>query len=1120
MNKPPHNAPARFAWMLESDPTRGSALHEPYYGDVTELNEDGVILRTVGQETLGRLASDLMDLLGTSVAVYERNGDYAYGIFASGWCRLMDGASRRLCGTEDNREALESGKWLCHENCWNDSARAAMESGEPTDIACVGGIHLYGVPILACGEVIGAVNVGYGDPPEDPEVLEELASAYDLDPAELHEAAAAYDPRPPFLVELAKRRLRSTAWIIGEIVERKRAEGALQAAESHYEALFLNMNDGVAVYEAVGDGEDFLFKDLNPAGERLGGTPKETVAGRSVREVYPGVEELGLFRVFQEVWRTGESRQHPMAAYEDDRITLWVENDVLKLPSGEIVAIYRDISEQKRAERALGRSEAMMGQTEAVAHVGSWDWALRSDTITWSDELYRIFGLSLDDGPPPFEEHSKLFPPDDMKRLREAVEAAMTEGTPYEMELTALRSDGERRRCHVRGFAETGPAGKIDHLFGSFQDITEFREAEETLRSTADLLEATGRMALVGGWELDARTREVTWSTQTYRLHEVPLGEMPSLEEAIDFFDPEDQPRLAAAVERALAEGEPYDLQLRFVTAKGRRLWTRTVCRPVVENGETVRLIGTFQDITAQKTYEEQIEETRRETEWLLHSMSNAFVVFDSVFDQAGKFVSYRFVYINEAYERITGVKNDEVKGKTVHEVWPETEPEWIRRYGEVAVTGIAQSFELYHAPTAKHYSCNVYRPWDTMNRFCVVFEDTTERKRAEDAARRAHALLDTIIDQSPFAMWIADPSGTVVRTNASLRRALNLTDEQIIGHYCVFDDRNIEQQGLMPRVRAVFEERRPERFSLAWRAQDAGDVDFESAPDLHLDVSLFPILADDGSLSRAVCQWVDVTDRVRAELGLRELTASLERRVAERTADLEASNKELEAFAYSVSHDLRAPPRAITGFAGIIARRYRESLDEEGRHYFENIVEAGEQMGRLIEDLLDYSRLGRQAEPTARIDLDAALAEALQGWQPTIEKEGIRVELPAESPRVRGRAALVRQVCVNLLGNALTYRKPEGVHRVEVRCLAEGSRVVLEVEDNGIGIPNQHLEKIFNLFQRLHPQDRYPGTGVGLALVRKAVALMDGTIEVESEPGRGTVFRVRLPAADPGREE
>ncbi|AKJ64651.1 PAS domain S-box protein [Kiritimatiella glycovorans] len=226
-------------WLLEQESLANDpvAPYTPYYGDVTELNTDRTILEAVPGETMEMLAEDIMVLVDSSVAVYERSGDYAYGIFASGWCQLLDAASRRLCGTDDNREALDGGRWLCHECCWNRSARPAMETGAPTDIECVGGIRLYAVPIRANGEIIGVINLGYGDPPRDPDRLRELAERFRVSYDRLEEAARAYKPRPAFIVEVAKRRLQSAAHRIGSIVERNRAEAALARSEQRLNSI-------------------------------------------------------------------------------------------------------------------------------------------------------------------------------------------------------------------------------------------------------------------------------------------------------------------------------------------------------------------------------------------------------------------------------------------------------------------------------------------------------------------------------------------------------------------------------------------------------------------------------------------------------------------------------------------------------------------------------------------------------------------------------------------------------------------------------------------------------------------------------------------------------------------
>jgi PAS domain S-box-containing protein len=382
-----------------------------------------------------------------------------------------------------------------------------------------------------------------------------------------------------------------------------------------------------------------------------------------------------------------------------------------------------------------------------------------------------------------------------------------------------------------------------------------------------------------------------------------------------------------------------------------------------------------------------------------------------------------------------------------------------------------------------------------TLLGFGKITRDVTDRREAE---QRYRMLIEGVTD---YAIYSLDRHGNITSWNSGAQRIKKYSAEEIVGqHFSRFYTREDAEAGLPAKVLETaattghFE-------GEGWRVRKDGSRFWSS-------VVITPLRDDTGEIVGYSKITRDITDRMELLQKVQHHADELELRVAER----ERTNAELEAFSYSVSHDLRSPIRAIEGFTDIVLTDFGGQLPPQVVELLQNVAQSATRMNRLVEDLLNYSRLGR-------IEVDSVpvnVAEAVKAATLQID-ENLRDKVKSSVDRsftVSANLAMVTQTLFNLIGNGLKFYPPGQTPHVEVAAHRDGSNIVIEIRDEGIGIAPQHLDRIFHVFERLHTTEAYPGTGIGLAIVKRGINRIGGKVWVESAPGKGSSFFISLPAA------
>ncbi|MBN1266488.1 MAG: PAS domain S-box protein [Anaerolineales bacterium] len=1098
---------------------------EQDYGDLTHLNREGLILRSIGRENLEVFVNDNLELLGTSSAIYEANGDYAFGNFTSGWCRMLDSASRRLCNTSDNSEALDSGRWLCHESCWTDCSKQSVADGVPIDIECNGGLRIYAIPILAQGNVVGAINFGYGDPPTDPEQLRKLAETYQLEYDDLVREADAYDSRPPFIIDLAKKRLHATARLIGYMIEACLAEETLRKSEETLRTTLHSVGDAV-----ISTDMDGLVTSMNPVAESLTGWSEGEAIGQPLATAFRIVNEQTWQLIESPVTHVLESGQivglsnHTILIARDGReIPIADSGAPIRNDAGEItgvVLVFRDQTKERADREALEANYTLLQIAGETAGFGGWSVDLKNNICTWSDAVADIHEMPRGYAPP-VQEGIDFYAPEWRAKIAEVFSACAEKGIPYDEEMEIFTRKGKRVWVRTIGRAVRDESGTIIKVQGSFQNITEHKQAEVSLKEREDRLSKIMLAANDGMWDWDLRTNSVYFDPRYYQMSGYEVDEFPyDLAEFQQRVHPDDVDSVMNEAEKHLrGEVDLFQVKFRFRKKSGDWQWIQGKGKIVERNeeGAPQRFVGTHRDISELKQVELDLVEQKDLLSAIYRNAPLVMMVVNAErrIQQINRFATQ---FADRDAEEPLGMRGGEAL-RCLHVL---DDPEGCG-FGTFCQQCIIRNTVLDTLETGKTYlqveSPYQFKGEDDVIRelqflmsttpievkgermVLVTLQDISESKRVEQELQESEERFKALHNAS-FGGIVIHDKGLILECNQGLSDLTGYTYDELIG-----------MDGLM----LISENTRDKVV----RNIEAGYEKPYEAEGVRKNGEIYPIRLEARKIRYKgkevrVVEFRDISEIKQAEKEKAHLETQL----------LQAHKMEsVGRLAGGVAHD-------FNNMLGVILGHAEMALDQldPGQPLFADLQEiqrAGQRSAKLTRQLLAFAR--KQTITPRIIDLNETVEGMLQMLRRLIG-EGIDLAwLPGKEPAlVRVDPSQIDQILANLCLNARDAIADVGKITIETGVVSfdetychehagflPGEYVLLAVSDTGCGMDSVIVEHIFEPFFTTKEQGK--GTGLGLASVYGAVKQNEGFINVYSEPGQGTIFRVYLPRLQDG---
>ncbi len=782
------------------------------------------------------------------------------------------------------------------------------------------------------------------------------------------------------------------------------------------------------------------------------------------------------------------------------------------LENRRVYGFFQDITERKQIENQLRQSENEFRLlAESMPQIV---WITRPDgwNIYFNQQWVDYTGLTKEES----YGHGWNIPfhPEDQQRAWDAWGNAIKNDGIYSIECRLRRFDGVYRWWLIRGVPVIDLNGHIIKWFGTCTDIHELKQTEIALHKSKLKLDSALSSMTDAVFISDTEGRFIDFNEAFATFHK-----FKNKEECAKTFDEYPQflevylltGELAAieqwAVPRALKGEIVKNAEYKLRRKDTGESWIGSYSfSPIRDsNGTITGSVVTARDITEIKLIEEKVR--KKDMEFRKLSANVPDLIFQFTRRPDG---SYYVPIASEGIRNIFGCSPEDVLDDFTpigRVIYPEDAERVIRdiEYSAAHLSFFTCEFRVQIPGREIQWIYSKSTPERLPDGSVTWFgfnTDITHRKQIEKTLQESEEKFRKAFSTNPDAITITRlKDGMYVSTNNGFTQIFGYTEKETIGKTSL-------QINMWPNPE--------ERIDFVTRVKTNGVVEnFETRlctkqgeiKDALVSAIIIQLEGDSFILSTTK----DITARKRAEDEIRKLNETLELRVEKRTNQLQVANRELEAFSYSVSHDLRAPLRHINGYVDLLNARYQENLPEKARHYLATITTAAKQMGNLIDDLLQFSRTGRQEMRKAKLDMNVLIKEVLEQIKPDVEKREIKWSVQ-KMPEVYGDYSLLKQVWVNLLDNAVKYTRFEKSAEITVEFKEEKANFVFSVRDNGVGFDMKYAHKLFGVFQRLHSQTEFEGTGIGLANVQRIIYKHSGNVWVEAEPNKGATFFFTIP--------